>query len=199
MYCIRPVIWISLFSASCIVANSVSAQQIHRCTANGKTVLSDQPCVDSHTEKNIAISSVSNHGTAPAVTTTSSPVGQNYSTPYGEWRGQAQYQATEMGQLQQGAHTVVNMVVAIDPAGKIVGSSPDNGCKVLGVAAPFVGPNSLSLDVTLSGCKFSGYNRRFSGYLNLNQTQKTVGLTLNGAQIQVGRHTSYDIRATMRR
>lgn len=174
------------------------AQGVFRCTVNGKTVLSDHLCAESPTARGNTANPPLDR---PSATSTATPPQNtlNYSTPYGEWRGQAQYQATDRGQLLTGAHAVINLTIAIDPAGKIAGASPDNGCKLLGVAAPFVTPASLSLDVTLSGCQFPDYNRRYSGYLILNQAQKTAAVTLNGAFIRIGSATAYDIRATMRR
>lgn len=188
----------ALILLAAIWATPSFAQNVFRCTVNGKVVLSDQPCADSTALRG----STANLPSAPTAAVPPPAAMQNtsnYSTPYGEWRGQAQYQATDRGQLLQGAHVVVNMAVAIDAAGKVVGSSPDNGCKLLGVAAPFVTPASLSLDVTLSGCQFADYNRRYSGYLHLNQAQKTAALNLNGAFIRAGSFTAYDVRATMRR
>lgn len=193
----RAVLGVVILVA-CTTSIPVSAQQIFRCTANGKTVVSDQPCADSGGMQS-APKSVTTPGNLLPSTLGPAPMPLNYSTPYGEWRGQTQYQATESGQLLQKAHAVVGLTLMVDPAGKVTGASQENGCKLLGVAAPFVGPTSLSLDVTFSGCHFAGYNRRFSGYLTLNQTQKTASLTLNAHQIMVGKATNFDIRATLRR
>lgn len=94
---------------------------------------------------------------------------------------------------------MVNPTIAIDPAGKVIGASPDNGCKLLGVAAPFVTPTSLSMDVTFSDCRFPGYNRRYSGDLMLNGAQSNAALTLNSVDMRLRVPVVYDIRATMRR
>lgn len=185
-------LWAVLISF-CWTASSF-AQSVFRCSVNGKTFFYDRPCADTSPKGNT--NNLAADRTPISEVPQNSP---NYTTPYGEWRGQAQYQATENGQLLPGAHAVLNMTIAVNNAGKIAGSSLENGCKLLGVAAPFVTPASLSLDVTLSECQFAGYNRRYNGYLHLNQAQKSAGLTLNSAWIRAGSSVIYDIRATMRR
>lgn len=122
----RRFVW-TLILLAAVWAKPSFAQSVFRCTANGKVVLSDQPCADSTALKGNAanLPSAPTAAVTPSVATQNFP---NYSTPYGEWRGQAQYQATDRGQLLPEAHAVVSMVIAIDAAGKVVGSSPDNGC-----------------------------------------------------------------------
>jgi predicted membrane-bound mannosyltransferase len=99
------------------------------------------------------------------------------------------------------AHTVIPMTISISPQGKVLGISEQNQCRMKGIASPGVVPTSLSLDVTLSGCNYKGYNLRMSGYLNLNAAQKQAQLSLNRFVIHTfGRGSEqYDIRATMRR
>ena len=65
----------------------------------------------------------------------------DYTTPYGQWRGQAQFQATVQRQIVQEAHVVVPMTIMIDQDGKLTGEAPGNGCRLLGVASP--GPMDL--------------------------------------------------------
>jgi hypothetical protein len=82
------------------------------------------------------------------------------------------------------------------------GVSPENGCKLLGVAAPYATPNILMLDVTLSECRYPAFNRRYSGTLALYQSSNTVQFSLqsiNVASAFVGKVGYLDIKATMRR
>src|SRR5881628_3751740 len=62
--------------------------------------------------------------------------------------------------------------------GKLVGASAENGCRVLGVTSPGLSPNSLNLDVTFAGCRYSAYNRRFSGTLSVPLQQSYARLNL---------------------
>jgi hypothetical protein len=164
----------------------------YRCVENGKTTFSDKPCV-------AEVKPVTPIGNAPKI------LGDNnnsaYGSPYGDWRGDAQYQARVNGALVSDAHTVIPMTISISPQGKVLGISEQNQCRMKGIASPGIMPNSLSLDVTFSGCGYPGYNQRMGGYLNLNAAQKQVQLSLNGFVIQsLGRGSEqYDIRATMRR
>ncbi|MFZ5555285.1 MAG: hypothetical protein ACOZDY_00960 [Pseudomonadota bacterium] len=118
----------------------------------------------------------------------------------GVWYGQAQYQASKAGQPVNEAHAVVQLAIRVEPGGKLVGQSPENGCQLLGLATPFVGPNSFQLDVTLSKCGFSMLNRRYTESLALNPKAGTLSLSLNGNHVRVGEPAwSFNVKATMTR
>jgi hypothetical protein len=185
--------------------SSASAdQQFYRCVVNGKTTYTDKPC-DAPILRGVEGSS------AP---TSSNATGQggrpaksielDYSTPYGIWRGQAQYQGTTVkGQAMREAHVVVPLMIEVEKQGKVRGESPENGCKLLGVAAPYVAPNMLKLDVTLSECRYPALNRRYSGMLVLYQSGNSVQFSLQSlnpmvAVLIVG-PSNFDIKATMKR
>ena len=85
-----------------------------------------------------------------------------YSTTSGGWRGQAQYQANVGGAVSQDAHAVVQMTLEIDPQGKAIGSSSENGCKLNGLVSPGFAPAVSSINVTFSGSSYPGFNRRMS-------------------------------------
>src|SRR5690348_16401525 len=101
---------------------------------------------------------------------------QDYSTPYGAWRGQAQYQVSVQSVPDPAAHAVSPLVIEIDTAGKLKGSSPENGCQLLGIARPSPVPTLLNLDVTISGCRYAGLNRRYSGTFGLYTQRKYASL-----------------------
>jgi len=83
----------------------------------------------------------------------------------GTWTGQAQFQATIGTEVVQSAHSVNTFMLKIEPHGKVTGASKENGCKLLGVAAPGIAPYMLKLDVTISECSYKDYNYRYSGRL----------------------------------
>lgn len=167
-------------------------QSFYRCVVNGKTTYTDKPCdapvlpgrgptgQDAQPEKTIAL---------------------DYTTPYGAWRGDAQYQGTVKGQPVQQTHAVVPLV-KVEKQGKVRGASPDNGCKLLGVAAP-MSANLLTLDVTLSDCGLPALNRRYSGTLALYKTTNSVQLSLQSFNHGLASTTKgparFDIKATMKR
>lgn len=118
----------------------------------------------------------------------------------GEWRGQAQYQATIGGAPDPAAHTVTNLTIRVEPDGKVWGTSTENGCKLLGIWQPFTaGINLVNLDVTLSGCKYDGMNRRYLGTLSLQAGTSTAALSLMSSRIGVGKAAMFDVKATMKR
>jgi hypothetical protein len=136
---------ISLIFALASSSPLFAATTVYHCTVNGQTVLTDKPC------------------NSPAATVVSADGSKSISatpTVVGEWRGQTQFQGTENGQLIEEAHTVVPLVVTFTVDGKVSGTSPENGCTLLGLWAPGVSPRIFPLDVTLKGCRYAGFNRR---------------------------------------
>lgn len=179
--------------AVCLLLLCSNAFAQYRCVENGNTILTDRPCaaVIPSSEPQYQLKAPTVHGDA---------ANSAYSLPSGTWRGQVQYQATTKGGIVPAAMAVVPMTIEIDPQGKIKGSSPENGCKLNGIAAPGISPQSLSLDVTFSECRYVGFNRRFSGVIAVNQAQKYALLSLNGSHIVVmGNMSIFDIKGTMRR
>jgi hypothetical protein len=168
-------------------------QPFYRCVVKGETTYTDKPCDaptlpgGGHTGQNAQ----------PERT-----LALDYTTPYGAWSGQAQYQATVKGQAVREAHVVVPLVIEVEKQGRVRGASPENGCKLLGVAAP-MSANLLTLDVTLSECGLPALNRRYSGTLALYQTTNSVQLSLQSFNHGLAAVTKgaahFDIRATMRR
>lgn len=186
-----------LFSGSLlgVVATSPvrADQQFYRCVVNGKTTYTDKPC-DAPV--------LPGRGSTGQNAQPEKTIALDYTTPYGAWRGDAQYQGTVKGQPVQQAHVVVPLVIEVEKQGKVRGASPENGCKLLGVAAP-MSANLLTLDVTLSDCGLPALNRRYSGTLALYKTTNSVQLSLQSfnhglASITKG-SARFDIKATMKR
>lgn len=176
-----------------IWASPVKAEQaLYRCIVNGKTTYTDKPCQPPALP-----------GSEPRQDTSrGKAIALDYTTPYGVWRGDAQYQGTVKGQPVQQAHVVVPLVIEVEKQGRVRGASPENGCKLLGVAAP-MSANLLTLDITLSGCGLPALNRRYGGTLALYQTTNSVQLSLQSfnhglASITKG-SARFDINATMKR
>jgi len=182
------------------VSPAKADQQFYRCVVNGKTIYTDKPC-DAPTLPGVEVSSASKSGqpTEPN-TQRGKSIDLDYTTPYGVWRGQAQYQASLKGQVIREAHAVVPMVIQVEEQGRVRGVSAENGCKLLGVAAPYVTPMVLTLDVTLSECRYPYFNRRYSGSLTLSQADNQVRLSLQSYNLGSNRNGGelFDIKATMR-
>lgn len=182
--------WIGLFV---LLAASTTAMAQYRCVENGKTVFTDRPCPTDgpSTEQ-------------PPQGNASKVVGDAgnsaYGTPFGTWRGQIQYQAKGSGGINQEAMAVVAMTIDINPQGRVLGSSPENGCRFRGIASPGNIPTSIALDITFAGCNFNGYNRRLFGTLSVNPTQKYAQFSLNGSHLSpLASMNFFDIKGTLRR
>ena len=122
-----------------------------------------------------------------------------YATPYGEWRGQTQYQAIVNGTSDAAAHIVTNLTVNIEPGGKVTGASPDNGCRLLGIAGPGIAPNIVTLNVTLTSCSYVGFNRTYHGHLSVFSEKKYANFSLLAASVVPGKSGTFTIQSTMRR
>lgn len=133
------------------------------------------------------------------LSTSTSIFAQGIASPYGEWRGQTQYQAFNGTASDPAAHIVTNLTVVIDPQGKIFGTSTENGCRLLGIAAPGVVPTILNLDVTLTGCKYSGLDRTYRGYFSVFTKEKYAKFSLQAISIAAGKAGTFNITATLRR
>lgn len=196
------VLFSGLLLGVVLVSPAKADQQFYRCVVKGKTTYTDKPC-DAPALPGVEGAPASTGNKAAGQTGKSAqPIELDYTTPYGTWRGQAQYQATSKAQPLHEAHAVIPFVIQVEKQGRVRGASPENGCKLLGVAAPYVAPNILTLDVTLSECRYPALNRRYSGTLALYQSSNTVQLSLQSFNIglaAVGNAAHFDIKATMRR
>ena len=123
----------------------------------------------------------------------------DYSSPYGEWRGQTQYQAFLKGVSDPAAHAVINLTVSLDAAGKVVGTSTDNGCRVLGLATPGMTQTLVTLNVTLTNCAYPGYNRTYIGLLSVFSKERYAKFSLQAVDVAPARGGTFNITSTMRR
>ena len=144
---------------------------------------------------NLALRSLS-IATAAAIAA-SSTFAQEVSIPSGEWHGQVQWYATVDSMPDPAAHSVGTIVFAVDPRGKVAVSASDMGCTGLGLfsAGPMVAIKTL--DITLKGCSFEGYNRR-SGTLQLEDGGRRVNLRLQASNIRIGTKTAfYEVKGAL--
>lgn len=173
-----------------MMASSLAMAQ-YRCVENGKALFTDKPCASNEAP-------TPPRGNSPKVI--GDLANSAYSSGYGDWRGQVQYQATFKGQPLTEAHAVVQTTLSIDPQGKILGASPENGCKMKGIASPGIGQTILNLDITLTGCTFSKLNRRLTGTLALYPAEKRTQFWIYAHPVDLlNPGWSYDIKGTLRR
>jgi hypothetical protein len=96
-------------------------------------------------------------------------------------------------------HAVTNLTIDISPQGKVVGMSTENGCRLLGLAAPGITPTIVKLNVTLTGCAYPGYNRSYKGHLSAFSKEHYAKFSLQAIDVSSGKAGTYNIMATMRR
>jgi len=194
-----------LATASVCSHASAANSTIYRCDDHGKTLFQDSPC---GTQPGLAApagraipSSTATPLSSPLSPPSSAPNAQQ--NPMGDWRGQAQFQGTENGQHLDGSQSVVPLVISLAPEGKVTGLSPENGCRALGIWSPGFpsgpDPRVATLDITLSGCRFSGFNRRYSGTLIVAAKERSAQIGLQAYDMRPGQPTRlYDVKATLR-
>lgn len=172
---------------------STKVMALYRCVENGKTIITDHPCT-----KDMPPTEQPPLGNTPKVIGDAGNTA--YGSPFGTWRGQIQYQAKGSNGINQDAMAVVDMTMDISPQGRILGSSPENGCRFRGIAIPGNISTSIALDVTFAGCNFAGYNRRLFGTLSVNPAQKYAQFALNGSHVSpLASMDFFDIKGTLRR
>jgi hypothetical protein len=186
---VRMVLCAGIVLASTGVAHTA---QVHRCVTNGTVTYSDMPCPTANPAP----------GKAPqtgGTTTQSTATAAKFGGFYGGWTGQAQYQATARSQSLDAAHAVVTLTLVIASDGKVTGESKANGCRALGIASP-QSLQTLKLDVSLTGCQYAGFNRRYAGTFGLPPGKDYATFNLLAYDVHPGTPSvMYDIKATMRR
>jgi len=176
-----------------LIWTAAAHSEVYRCTMNGTVTYSDAPCPTSGTTSRQSPSRTVPPSNSVAIPTAPAPTGF-----YGSWSGQAQYQATARGQPLEAAHAVVNLVLTISPDGKVTGESSANDCRALGIASPET-PQTLKLDVSLTGCLYAGFNRRYTGTFGRPPDKDYATFSLLSYGNRPGESVMYDIKATMRR
>jgi len=169
-----------------------AAQTIYRCEQGGRVTYTDSPCSRPLVQQSAA-AAAANAGAKQTV------VGGGYEKPHGPWRGEVQYQLMNAGLRSEGTHFVVPLIVEIAEEGKFVGASPDNNCRMLGIASPGHTPKMLNLDVTVSNCAATDLNQRYHGSLIMDTANRSAQLRLHAQRIGIGMVLIADIKATVRR
>jgi hypothetical protein len=165
----------------------LAASPIYRCTENDQPVLTDKPCAKPTPEPRSS-------GATASIAAPASPA-------VGDWSGQTQFQAAQNGQQIEGAQSVVPLRLTFSADGKVSGLSTDNGCKLLGLWSPGVTPRLFMLDITLSECRYSGSNRRYSGTLTTDNLDNSAQFSLQVYAVPIPGQPlqRYDVSATLRR
>jgi hypothetical protein len=162
-------------------SSAAAADQIYQCRdVTGTVTFSNVPC-------------------AGAPPTAKAEESSSYNTYLGEWRGQTQFKQTLALQAAGAAHVVAPMTLMIDAGGKVTGASVEAGCRVLGLAVPGPVATVQSLDLTLSSCKESIFNRRYSGSFAIYPQQKYAAIQLISSSVLTEKPGAYSITATLRR
>ena len=179
---------LSVVSAAACALLSLPAWAANRCTdAAGKVTYQDTACPNVATTGQVDISDTLGTKPSRAAARTgrgSAPVANEYAIAQGSWRGPVQFQFTVGGVRDAAAQVVTPMVLEVKGTGEVVGTVPDSGCKLSGLATQFVTPNMVSVDVSLKDCRDARFSLRYSGYLTSITSAKEAKLSLNSIAMQ---------------
>ena len=105
----------------------------------------------------------------------------------GRWTGPVQFQITGSGGVDQQAHAVIPIAFLVEQEGRIGGSSPENGCRLLGLGSRDTAytATQYNLDVTLSGCRHENLNGRYSGRFVARVDQQRLSLYMTKQVVNV--------------
>jgi hypothetical protein len=190
----RSKLFLGMILAAGIALPASATSPIYRCIKDGQTVLTDKPCDGTVPAPSSGATAAPPSGVAGKQVAASASI-------VGEWRGQTQFQGAENAQLIAEAHSVVPLVLTFSPDGKVSGMSPDNGCSLLGLWSPGVAPYLFPLDITLKGCRYAGFNLRYSGTLIAKFAENSAQFSLQAVTVLVPGKVfrRYDVGATLRR
>jgi hypothetical protein len=172
-----------------IVPFTVAGTTVYKCVKDGQITLTDKPCPDGK----------ANTDASTSQSTTVVPSSKDPS-PVGKWSGQIQYQEASNGRTVQAAHSVALLTAEFTADGKVMGSSPENGCQVLGVWS--AGGQTLNwIDLTLSSCNYPDLNRRYHGSLILARPDSSGNLQVQSLGTPFSKDTAkvFDVKGTLRR
>jgi Domain of unknown function (DUF4124) len=172
------------------VPSTIAGTTVYKCVKDGQITLTDKPCPN---EKGSTDSSAG-QSTASVVPSSKDP------SPVGKWSGQIQYQEASNGQTVQAAHSVALLSAEFTADGKVMGSSPENGCQLLGVWS--AGGQTLNwVDLTLSNCRYPDLNRRYHGSLILARPDSSGNLQVQSIGTSFSKDTAkvFDVKGTLRR
>jgi hypothetical protein len=181
---------ISIVACIVVVPTTVAGTTVYKCVKDGKITLTDKPCPG---EKENADFSTG-QSTPTVVPSSKDP------SPVGKWSGQIQYQEASNGQTVQAAHSVALLTAEFSADGKVMGSSPENGCRLLGVWS--AGGQTLNwIDLTLSNCNYPELNRRYHGSLILARPDSSSNLQVQSIGTPFSKDTAkvFDVKGTLRR
>jgi len=181
---------ISIVAGIVAVPSTVAGTTVYKCVKDGQITLTDKPCPG---EKGNA-DPPTGQSTTIVVPSSKDP------SPVGKWSGQIQYQEASNGQTVQAAHSVALLTAEFTADGKVMGSSSENGCHLLGVWS--AGGQTLNwIDLTLSDCNYPDLNRRYHGSFILARPDSSGNLQVQSLGTPFSKDTAkvFDVKGTLRR
>lgn len=130
----------------------------------------------------------------------------------GDWQGQAEFRASLGGADDAAAYGIYDLVIRIEPGGKVFSGRVANGCRFLGIVTPFV--SSFQIQGQMSDCREPSLNGRYRGHVaRLNEESITFrlqmsvvrgaplpsleGAALSGVKMTTGKSRNATVESTM--
>ena len=172
------------------------AAGVHKCAdANGKVTYQDGPCREVQAMAKVDAADAGNGRPVAAASKAAVPLAQgasaaslpdaseaDYRSAKGTWRGPAQFHLVVSGVRSADANAMVQMVIELQPDGRVQGAITEAGCKLSGQTTQSGSVAAAAVDVVLAGCKDARFNGRFSGSLSASAASKEAKLQLNAVE-----------------
>lgn len=102
----------------------------------------------------------------------------------GDWQGQAEFRASLGGEDDAAAYGIYDLVIRIEPGGKVFSGRVDNGCRFLGLLNPYL--SNFQIQGQMSGCEAGSLNGRYSGEV-LRSSAESITFRLRLSEVRVTR------------
>lgn len=130
----------------------------------------------------------------------------------GDWQGQAEFRASVGGEDDPTAYGIFDLVIRVEPGGKVFSGRVANGCRFLGLLTPYV--SNFQIQGQMSGCREPSLNGRYGGYVGRRNEESITfrlrmsviggsplpsleGATLSGVQMTTGKSRNATVESTM--
>lgn len=158
-----PAFWIAVALAAAALPGHAD---VRKCTdAKGRVTFQDSHCNGDPS----APAATPTPGTASVSTRAPEKVRAESVQPstgaHGAWRGAAQFRY--LSGAPQDASADANLELALLPDGRVQGGALGAGCRFEGLHTPDRRvPNTVAVDITVSGCRDVRFNARYAGQLD---------------------------------
>ena len=135
-----------------------------------------------------------------------------FDTVAGDWEGQTEFRASVGGVEDPKAYGILDLVIRIEPGGRVFSGRVANGCRFVGLLRPHL--SSFTIQGQMRDCAAASLNGRYGGYVGRRNEESITfrlhmsvvggapmpsleGATLSGVQMTTGKSRNATVESTM--